>query len=155
MKAKIESMAGRRCCAAGHGGRAATRPYRFSRIHAVKKSFYHGWTQMNPVRLTPQPRILDCGGKRSATPLLDATGRTESGVAAALCHRSPNLCRLCSKLQDCSTDREKILEMQRSSPISEAFRVCVRDFLSGLNPCPSVSIRGLIKLIRLWRNFVT
>jgi hypothetical protein len=28
------------------------------------------------------PRILDCGGKRSATPLLDATGRTESGDTA-------------------------------------------------------------------------
>ena len=27
---------------------------------------------------------LECGGKRSATPLLDATDRTESGVAAAL-----------------------------------------------------------------------
>src|ERR1035437_10220370 len=59
---------------------------------------------MNLTRLAPQPRILDCGGKRSATPLLDATGRTESGVAATLCHRSPNLCRPCAKLQDCITD---------------------------------------------------
>jgi hypothetical protein len=41
--------------------------------------------------------ILDCGGKRSATPLsrnsqfgssLDI-GASESGVAASLCHRSP------------------------------------------------------------------
>jgi hypothetical protein len=35
---------------------------------------------------------------------LEATGSTESGVAAALCHRSPNLCRPCAKLQDCITD---------------------------------------------------
>ncbi len=48
--------------------------------------------------------ILDCGGKRSATPLLETTGSTESGVAAALCHRSPNLCRPCAKLQDCITE---------------------------------------------------
>jgi hypothetical protein len=59
---------------------------------------------LNPTRLAPQPQILDCGGKRSATPLWDATGRTESGVAAALCHRSPNLCRSCAKLQDLTTD---------------------------------------------------
>jgi hypothetical protein len=30
--------------------------------------------------------------------------RTESGVAATLCHRSPNLCRPCAKLQDWITD---------------------------------------------------
>ncbi len=88
---------------------------------------------MNLTRLAPQPRILDCGGKRSATPLLDATGRTESGVAAALqsslrfasagCHRSPNLCRPCAKLHDCSTDfggpssaRPK-LQLRRDAPI--------------------------------------
>ena len=35
---------------------------RFSRIQAVEKPFYHGWTQMNPARLMPQPQILDCGG---------------------------------------------------------------------------------------------
>ena len=27
-----------------------------------EKIFYHGWTRMNPTRLTPQPQILDCGG---------------------------------------------------------------------------------------------
>jgi hypothetical protein len=58
--------------------------------------------------------FLDCGGKRSATPLLEATGGAESGVAAALqsslcfasagCHRSPNLCRPCAELQDWITD---------------------------------------------------
>jgi hypothetical protein len=32
---------------------------------------------------------LDCGGKRSATPLWKTTDHAESGVAAALCHRSP------------------------------------------------------------------
>ncbi len=34
--------------------------------------------------------ILECGGKRSATPLSGARAISESGVAAALCHRSPN-----------------------------------------------------------------
>jgi hypothetical protein len=95
----------------------------FSHIHAVEKSFNYGWTQMNPARLTPQPQILDCGGKRSATPLWEATGRAESGVAAALCHRSPNLCHPCAKLQDCITDRKKISAMQTNSPINEAFRI--------------------------------
>lgn len=32
---------------------------------------------------------LECGGKRSATPLWNICPRLESGVAAALCHRSP------------------------------------------------------------------
>ncbi len=36
---------------------------------------------MNPARLTPQPKILDCGGKRSATPLLDATGCLRKAVS--------------------------------------------------------------------------
>jgi hypothetical protein len=42
---------------------------------------------------------MDCGGKRSATPLWHGDGHpvfvhqttSESGVAAALCHRSPKL----------------------------------------------------------------
>jgi len=39
--------------------------------------------------------ILDCGGKRSATPLWDDGMAGESGATAALCHRSPkNLCVL-------------------------------------------------------------
>jgi hypothetical protein len=77
--------------------------------------FYHGWTRINLTRLAPQPRNLDCGGKRSATPILDANDRTKSGVAAALqsslrfasagCHRSPNLCYPCAKLQDCIMDK--------------------------------------------------
>ena len=33
--------------------------------------------------------FLDCGGKRSATPLWKLSPRPKSGVAAALCHRSP------------------------------------------------------------------
>ena len=53
-------------------------------------------------RLQPKPRdpILDCGGKRSATPLLgrvqgsriksSATRHSQNGVAAALCPRGPN-----------------------------------------------------------------
>ena len=33
-----------------------------SRAYPRAKSFNHGWTRMNPTRLAPQPRILDCGG---------------------------------------------------------------------------------------------
>jgi len=38
--------------------------------------------------------ILDCGGKRSATPLLTIERATpcESAVAAALCRRTPRRC---------------------------------------------------------------
>jgi hypothetical protein len=39
--------------------------------------------------MLPLP-IFDCGGKRSATPLSEAARRAKSGVAAQLCHRSPN-----------------------------------------------------------------
>jgi hypothetical protein len=62
---------------------------------------------MNPARLAPQPQFFGLrreSRRAGATPLLEATGSTESGVAAVLCHRSPNLCRLCAKLQDCITD---------------------------------------------------
>ncbi len=34
--------------------------------------------------------LLDCGGKRSATPQSDGAVMKKSGVAAALCHRSPS-----------------------------------------------------------------
>ncbi len=34
--------------------------------------------------------VLECGGKRSATPLSSEAGESESGVVATLCHRSPN-----------------------------------------------------------------
>jgi hypothetical protein len=37
--------------------------------------------------------ILDCGGKRSATPLLQRLAAPQSGVAAALCHRTPKSSR--------------------------------------------------------------
>jgi hypothetical protein len=80
----------------------------WQRRHVRVQPFYVGprrYTRINLTRLAPQPQILDCGGKRSATPLLEATGSTESGVAAALCHRSPNLCRPCAKLQNCITDK--------------------------------------------------
>jgi hypothetical protein len=52
----------------------------------------------------PQPQGMDCGGKRSATPLSEPDSRSESGVAAALCHRSPNLCCPCTELRYFSTD---------------------------------------------------
>jgi len=38
--------------------------------------------------------FLDCGGKRSATPLWKLGPQSKSGVAAALCHRSPKSSRL-------------------------------------------------------------
>ena len=70
--------------------------------------------------------FLDCGGKRSATPLLEATGSAESGVAAALqsslrfasagCHRSPNLGRPGAKLQDWITDKGET-RISRISPL--------------------------------------
>ena len=63
--------------------------------------------------------------RAGATPLLEATGRTESGVAAVLqsslrfasasCHRSPNLCRPCAKLQDWITDIYSTLNTQLST----------------------------------------
>jgi N-acetylmuramic acid 6-phosphate etherase len=34
--------------------------------------------------------ILDCGGKRSASPLSETASKDKSGVAAGLCHRNPN-----------------------------------------------------------------
>jgi hypothetical protein len=75
------------------------------------------WKNLLPRMDTDEPSAAyaattDFGLRREsrragATPLLEATGSTESGVAAALCHRSPNLCRPCAKLQDCITDRKK------------------------------------------------
>ena len=37
--------------------------------------------------------FLDCGGKRNATPLLQRLVASQSGVAAALCHRTPKSSR--------------------------------------------------------------
>ena len=44
-------------------------------------------------RLASQPIVLECGGKRSATPLWQGWLASESGVAASLCHRSPKSSR--------------------------------------------------------------
>ena len=73
---------------------------------SMNKTFTDSSTDEPSAAFGRNHNFLDCGGKRSATPLLDATGSTESGVAAALqsslrfasagCHRSPNLCRLLS-----------------------------------------------------------
>ena len=54
-------------------------------------------------RAATQPQDMDCGGKRSATPLLVGGPRSANGVAAALCHRSPNLRRPAAELRVCST----------------------------------------------------
>jgi len=40
-------------------------------------------------RLSMNRTLVDCGGKRSATPLLEMATAFQSGVAAGLCHRSP------------------------------------------------------------------
>jgi hypothetical protein len=34
-------------------------------------------------------QLLDCGGKRSATPLFELCRRTKCAIAAALCYRTP------------------------------------------------------------------
>src|ERR1017187_3813738 len=76
--------------------------------------------------------FLDCGGKRSATPLLEATGSAESGVAAALCHRSPNLCRPCAKLQDCITNEGGLIFV---SLFFKSVFICVHPWLTIRFPC--------------------
>jgi len=50
----------------------------------------------------PAATLLDCGGKRSATPPLDGSEHSESGVVDPLCHRSPNTCYPCANYQDCN-----------------------------------------------------
>jgi len=97
---------------------------------------------MNTARLSPQPRFLDCGGKRSATPLSGASVRTKSGVTAALCHRSPNLCRPCAELHDCSTDNRFNAERQSSAGVRETLEERVFSaVLCGLG----------VSALRLWR----
>jgi len=59
--------------------------------------------------------------RAGATPLWEATGRAESGVAAALCHRSPNLCHPCAKLQDCIMDGANYLKVGRVTPCAPKF----------------------------------
>src|SRR5450432_4933 len=44
----------------------------------------------SPERQRCNPTFLDGGGKRSATPLWKRRSWSQSGVAAAFCHRSPN-----------------------------------------------------------------
>ena len=45
-------------------------------------------------------RFLDCGGKPSATPFSWLQTRQKSGVAAALCHRSPKYSHPDTQLRD-------------------------------------------------------
>ena len=42
------------------------------------------------LEIVAQELVLECGGKRSATPLSNEDAPDQSGVAASLCHRSPN-----------------------------------------------------------------
>ncbi len=46
-------------------------------------------TRRSAERWSYNQAFLDCGWKRSATPLWKLSPQSESGVAAALCHRSP------------------------------------------------------------------
>jgi hypothetical protein len=46
-------------------------------------------TRRNAEQWSCNQAFLDCGGKRSATPLWKLCPQPKSGVAAALCHRSP------------------------------------------------------------------
>ena len=68
-----------------HLGRRPTASFRLSAINAAE--FRIGPAPAEPARiivrrLCHQP-ILDCGGKRSATPLWDTTDRQDNGIAAA------------------------------------------------------------------------
>ena len=56
--------------------------------------------QIHPARLASRPQDLECGGKRSATPLWKRGPSQESGVAAPLCHRTPYPCRPCAAFSD-------------------------------------------------------
>jgi len=51
-------------------------------------------------RRSPNPIVLDCGGKRSATPLWKFCPQLKSGVVAVLCRRSPKSSRLSKILTD-------------------------------------------------------
>jgi hypothetical protein len=79
----------------GRGPHGALRPQGTQRGTAATKSF------------------LDCGGKRSATPLWKLGPQSKSGVAAALCHRSPKSSRRARVLTDSSAENAK--EQQRSA----------------------------------------
>jgi hypothetical protein len=50
-------------------------------------------TRRSAERRNCNQAFLDCGGKRSATPLWKLSPQPKSGVAAALCHRSPKSSR--------------------------------------------------------------
>jgi hypothetical protein len=71
--------------------------------------------------------------RAGATPLSEVGGCAKSGVAATLCHRTPNLCRKCVNFRHCITGFELraslTLRVRRSPPASAWY------------PCPSVSTR--------------
>jgi hypothetical protein len=69
-------------CRAGRAGQDRFVPHPRSPAHQGRAGYDEGFLTEKEGRY--------CGGKRSATPLL-AGG--ENGVAAALCHRTPNQCR--------------------------------------------------------------
>src|SRR5664279_3724803 len=67
-----------------------------------------------------QPQEWECGGKRSATPLWEPRPSRESGVAAALCHRTPYRCRPGAKWSDCSTGEASHFDFDRDSSCGRA-----------------------------------
>jgi hypothetical protein len=69
--------------------------------------------------------LMDCGGKRSATPLwharmciVSSSGfrALESGVVAALCHRSPKLSRSEKFFQNGGSRRQEALNALKFEP---------------------------------------
>ncbi len=51
--------------------------------------------------------VLDCGGKRSATPLWQQNAPPKSGVAATLCHRSPKSSLNATTLRDGTAKKQR------------------------------------------------
>jgi hypothetical protein len=76
-------------------GRTAThvKPFDSSLGQALMRILRFVFTEGNEANEVgmAETNFMDCGGKRSATPLWKLFLKTKSGVAAALCHRSPNL----------------------------------------------------------------
>jgi hypothetical protein len=86
--------------------------------------------------------FLDCGGKRSATPLWKLYPLSKSGVAAALCHRNPKPSRRKMILRYGTAKRMRpdqfcSLNSDRGRPAGEPFFLCV---FAPLRLCVEISL---------------
>ena len=63
------------------------------RQDAKTRNFNHGWTRMNQRGLRRNRQFWTAAGSEAPRRFWKPPVSTESGVAAALCHRSPNLYR--------------------------------------------------------------